>query len=160
MCRWTARNPPLGDAPVETDIGLPFPIEFLIRDTPRSHQSPNTKGKESWKRKVGEAANAHVKTLRDFFYIDDRPLAATIFYFPPSEMQGDVDNIVKLIVDGMVTVIYPDDRLLERIIVQKFEPGIAAIFHSLTPTLEQATETEPPVIYIRIDDDLSWRQVP
>jgi crossover junction endodeoxyribonuclease RusA len=64
-----------------------------------------------------------VRTLRDFFFIDDRPLAATIFYFPPTELQGDVDSIVKLIVDGMVAVIYPTDRLLERIIVQKFEPG-------------------------------------
>ena len=27
MCRWTARNPPLGDAPVETDVGLPFPFD-------------------------------------------------------------------------------------------------------------------------------------
>jgi crossover junction endodeoxyribonuclease RusA len=75
-------------------------------------------------------------------------------------MDGDVDNIVKLIVDGMVTIIYPDDQLLERIIVQKFEPGVESVFHSLTPMLEQATETDPPVIYIRIDDDLSWRQVP
>lgn len=74
-------------------------------------------------------------------------------------MQGDVDNIVKLIIDGMVTVIYPNDRLLERIVVQKFEPGVETVFRSLTPTLEQATETQPPVIYIRIDDDLSWRQV-
>ena len=60
-----------------------------------------------------------MKTLRDFFFIDNRPLAATIFYFPPTEMDGDVDNIVKLIVDGMVTIIYPDDRLLERIVVQE-----------------------------------------
>ena len=43
--------------------------------------------------------------------------------------------------------------------MQKFEPGVESIFHSLTPTLEQAAETDPPVIYIRIDDDLSWRQV-
>jgi crossover junction endodeoxyribonuclease RusA len=70
-----------------------------------------------------------------------------------------VDNIVKLIVDGVVTIIDPDDRLLERIIVQKFEPGVESVFHSLTPTLAQAVETDPPVIYIRIDDDLSWRQV-
>lgn len=134
-------------------------IEFVIRDTPRSHQSANTKGKQLWKRKVGEIAGTHVKTLRDFFFMDQRPLAVTIFYFPPTEMDGDVDNIVKLIVDGMVTIIYPDDRLLERIIVQKFEPGVESVFRSLTPTLEQAVETDPPVIYIRIDDDLSWRQV-
>ncbi len=144
----------------EADVSLPFPIEFVIRDTPRSHQSPNAKGRDLWKRKVGETANAHVKTLRDFFFIDHRPLAATIFYFPPTAMPGDVDNIVKLIVDGMVTIVYPDDRLLERIIVQKFEPGVEAGFKSPTPTLEQVINTDPPVIYIRIDDDLSWRQVP
>lgn len=149
----------MSDAPLELDISLPFPIEFVIRDTPRSHQSANTKGKQLWKRKVGEIAGTHVKTLRDFFFMDQRPLAVTIFYFPPTEMDGDVDNIVKLIVDGMVTIIYPDDRLLDRIIVQKFEPGVESVFRSLTPTLEQAVETDPPVIYIRIDDDLSWRQV-
>ncbi len=150
----------MSDELLKSDISLPFPIEFVIRDTPRSHQSPNTKGKELWKRKVGEIASAHAKTLRDFFFIDHRPLAATIFYFPLTRMSGDVDNIVKLIVDGMTTILYPDDQLLERIIVQKFEPDIEPVFHSLTPALKQAVETDPPVIYIRIDDDLRWRQVP
>jgi Holliday junction resolvase RusA-like endonuclease len=150
----------LSDVLPDPDIWLPFPIEFVIRDTPRSHRSSNTKGKEEWKRKVGEHASAHLKTLRDFFYIDDRPLAATIFYFPPTAMQGDVENVLKLILDGMEKIVYPSDRLLERIVAQKFEPGIEWVFHSLTPTLEQAIETEPPVIYIRIDDDLTWRQVP
>lgn len=150
----------MSDAPVNPELFLPFPIEFLIWDTPRSQQSNNTKGKEQWKRKVGAAANAHARTLRDFFLIDERPLAATIFYFLPAPMDGDVDNIVKLIVDGMITVIYPHDRLLERIVVQKFEPEIPSIFSSLTPTLEQAAETDDrPVIYIRIDDDLAWRNV-
>ena len=150
----------MSDVPLDPDISLPFPIEFVIRDTPRSHQSPNARGKEMWKRKVADIANAHTKTLRDFIYLDRRPLAATIFYFPPAAMKGDVDNIVKLIIDGMNTIIYPDDQLLERIIVQKFEPDVDVVFQSLTPTLEQAAETDPPVIYIRIDDDLSWRQVP
>ncbi len=149
----------MSDSPLEPDISLPFPIEFVIRDTPRSHQSPNAKAKELWKRKVREIADAHVKTLREFCFIDQRPLAATIFYFPPVEMDGDLDNIVKLVVDGMVPVIHLDDRVLERITVQKFEPGMEAVFRSLTPTLERAVETDPPVIYIRIDDDLGWRQV-
>ena len=144
----------------DPDISLPFPIEFVIRDTPRSHQSKNNKAKELWKRRVGEIASAHVKTLRDFFFLDDRSLAATIFYFPPTEMEGDVDNIVKLIVDGMDKIVYPNDRLIERVIVQKFEPGVEVVFRSVTPTLAQALETDPPAIYIRIDDDLSWRQVP
>ncbi len=60
----------------------------------------------------------------------------------------------------MTTVIYPDDRLLERITVQKFEPGVDVVFQSLTPALEQAVEGDRPVIYIRIDDDLGWRRLP
>lgn len=69
-------------------------------------------------------------------------------------MQGDVDNIVKPIADGMLAVIYPNDRVIERITVQKFEPGVDTVFRSLTPTLRRAIETEPPVLYIRTDDDL------
>jgi hypothetical protein len=63
----------------DADITLPFPIAFVIRDTPRSHQSKNNKAKELWKQKVGEIASTYVKTLRDFLFIDDRPLAATMF---------------------------------------------------------------------------------
>ncbi len=145
----------MSEATFEPHISLPFSIEFLIRDTPRSHQGKNPKAKEQWKQKVGAIAKAHVDELREFFYLDDRALAATIFYFPPTAMEGDIDNIVKLIPDGMNTIIYPSDRLLEWITVQKFEPGIVFVFRSLTPTLEKATETEPPVLYIRIDDDLN-----
>lgn len=67
---------------------------------------------------------------------------------------------MKLILDGMLLVTYPNDRVIERVVVQKFEPGVEAVFQSLTPTLERAIGTEPPVICVRIDDDLSWRQVP
>ncbi|MSP01337.1 MAG: RusA family crossover junction endodeoxyribonuclease [Acetobacteraceae bacterium] len=150
----------MSEATRDPDISLPFPIEFLIRDTPRSHQSTNSKAKAHWKQKVGELARSHVNTMRELYFLDDRVLAATIFYFPTAAMDGDVDNIVKLIVDGMITIFYPDDQLLERVMVQKFEPGVEVVFYSLTPTLEQATETEPPVIYIRIDDDRSWRELP
>ena len=95
-----------------------------------------------WKRRVGEVARAHVSAASDF--LDPRPPAAIIFYFPVTEMQGDVDHIAKLIVDGMLSVIYPDDRLIERVVVRKFEPGVEAVFQSLTPTLEQAIGTERP----------------
>ena len=79
----------MSDRLTEPDISPPFPVEFLIRDTPRSHQSANTKAKEAWKKKVGETANAHVRTMRDFFFIAPRPLAVTIFYFPQAAMTGD-----------------------------------------------------------------------
>ncbi|WP_428493392.1 RusA family crossover junction endodeoxyribonuclease [Rhodopila sp.] len=138
----------MSDLAADPDISLPFPIEFVIRDTPRSHQSANAKGKELWKQKVGTIAGAHARTLREFFYIDHRPLAATIFYFPPIKMEGDVDNIVKLIIDGIKTILYPDDRVLERIVVQKFEPGVEVVLTSLTPILRRRWSVPPKLILL------------
>jgi crossover junction endodeoxyribonuclease RusA len=148
----------LSDEPLDPELSLPFPVEFVIRDTPRSLQASND-GKVRWKQKVGTAARDHADSLRDFFMIDKRPLAATIYYFPPARLEGDVDNIVKLILDGMCKVLYPDDQLIERVVVQKFEPGISWRFPLPSITLDAASVTEPPVIYIRLDDDLGWRDV-
>ncbi|RVU14770.1 RusA family crossover junction endodeoxyribonuclease [Methylobacterium oryzihabitans] len=72
-------------------------------------------------------------------------------------MDGDVDNIVRLILDGMLGAVYRSDRVIERVIVQKIEPGTVVQFASMTETLEEALGAEPPVVYIRVDDDLSWR---
>jgi crossover junction endodeoxyribonuclease RusA len=148
----------LSDEPLDPELSLPFPVEFVIQDTPRSLQASSA-GKERWRQTVGAAAKVHADSLRDFFMIDKRALAATIYYFPPAPLGGDVDNIVKLILDGMCKVLYPDDRLIERVIVQKFEPGVSWRFASASTTLDAASVTEPPVLYIRLDDDLGWREV-
>ena len=132
---------------------LPFPIEFMIRETPRSFQSKNAKAKEEWKLVVRRAAKDCIDAQREFSWLDDRPLAAKILYFAPAPMEGVIDNIVKLILDGMLDVVYLDDR----VIVQKVEPGIIFEFASITEKLEEAAGTEPPVVYVRIDDDLRWR---
>jgi Holliday junction resolvase RusA-like endonuclease len=72
-------------------------------------------------------------------------------------MEGDIDNVVKLIVDGLNGVAYLDDRVVERVIVQKFEPKVEWEFSAPSERLAVALEMEPPVVYIRVDDDLSWR---
>lgn len=144
----------------DSELSLPFPFELAIQDTPRSQQTKNNRAREEWERKVGQLAGTHASELQEAYQIDDRPLAATIFYFPVAPMDGDVDNIVKPILDGMEKVIYPSDRLIERVVAQKFEPGVAVTFKSLTPTLEAALEMERPVVYIRLEDDLAWREVP
>jgi crossover junction endodeoxyribonuclease RusA len=151
--------PPLSDTHSDPDISLPFPFEFFINDTPKSHQSKNADAKEEWKEKVRQIAKEHVDALREWVFLDKRPLAATIFYFPPTEMEGDVDNIVKLILDGMKKVVYVEDDVVERVVVQRFEPHYPWTFRSLTAKLEEAVGSELPVVYIRIDDDLSWRDV-
>ncbi|MCJ2137679.1 RusA family crossover junction endodeoxyribonuclease [Methylobacterium sp. J-026] len=144
---------------IDDAFALPFPIELIIQETPRSLQSKNAKAKEDWKAMVRQVAKNFIDTHREFTLLDDRPLAAKILYFAPAPMEGDIDNIVKLILDGMLKTVYLDDQVIERITAQKIEPGIVVEFASITDTLEQAAGTEPPVVYIRVDDDLSWREV-
>jgi hypothetical protein len=82
------------------------------------------------------------------------PLAVTIFIFPGAVMQGDVDNRVKPILDAMVRCVYSDDEIVERVVVQKFEPGRVFAFQSPTDTLVSALEADEPIIYIRVTNDL------
>ena len=145
---------------LDEDVALPFPLEFIIKATPRSHQSSNGKAKEAWKATVGGAAKDRIAQGRELTFLDDRPLSATIYYFSPAPMQGDVDNIVKLILDGMLFVVYPNDQVIERVVVQKFEPDVFVEFQAFTEVLQEAAAADPPVVYVRVDDDISWRQVP
>ena len=82
------------------------------------------------------------------------PLAVTIYIFPDGQMAGDVDNRVKPILDAMTRCVYDDDELIERIVVQKFEPGKIFPFQNPSEALLATLEGPKPVLYIRITDDL------
>jgi hypothetical protein len=80
-------------------------------------------------------------------------IAATLFYFPEETMQGDIDNIVKPVLDALVQHIYFDDAQIERILVQKFEPGNIFLFGAPTPTLSVALTGQKPLLYVRLSKD-------
>lgn len=91
--------------------------------------------------------------LPDGHFATDEPLAITLFYFPDSEMQGDIDNIVKPILDALERHVYLDDRQIQRILVQKFEPGNVFAFSQPSMTLASAIERSKPALYVRLSDD-------
>ncbi len=148
-----------GVTSTSVDEALPFPFEFIIEATPRSHQTKNKKAKSIWQARVGAAAKRRARSLTDWHFLTTTPLAVTIYYFPPDAMKGDIDNIAKCILDGMCKVIYMDDSDIEKVTVQKFEPGIERTFARISEMLGLALETDPPVVYIRLDADLTWRAV-
>ena len=80
-------------------------------------------------------------------------MAVTLFYFPDGPMQGDVDNIVKLVLDAMCKHIYVDDSQVERILVQKFEPENVFGFSSPSAKLKEALNRQAPVLYVRLSDE-------
>lgn len=133
-------------------VEIIFPLEFIVEGVPVSLGAANPASKEAWKGRVSAAARG---ALQEGFWATAEPVAVTIFYFPPSSMEGDVDNIVKLILDALRRLVYLDDHQVERVWVQKFEPTRSFVFSAPTPTLAEAMERARPIVYIRVDDDLS-----
>lgn len=129
---------------------LKFPLEFVVHGTPVSLQSTNPRTREEWKALVKDASRA---CLPDSHFATDRPLAITLYYFPEDVMVGDVDNMVKLVVDALKQHIYLDDRQIERIVVQKFERHKAVVFSNPSEVLTECMLGKKPALYIRITDD-------
>lgn len=136
-----------------------YPLEISLQGVPVSLQTKSANNREAWKTRVRKVALERRNTTYELGLLDHRSLGVRIYYFPSAPMVGDIDNIVKPIMDGMIGVAYLDDRVVERVIVQKFEPEGGWEFLAPSEQLAIALDMEPPVVYIRVDDDLSWRRV-
>jgi Holliday junction resolvase RusA-like endonuclease len=129
---------------------IEFPIEFVVQGTPVSLQAKRKKSLDEWKQRVKDASSKVIPTPH--FVSEDR-VALTLYYLPPDAMQGDVDNIVKPILDALSRHIYIDDKQVERVVVQKFEPGNVFQFAEPTPTFTEALNGDLPIVYVRISND-------
>lgn len=89
-------------------MNVSFPVEFLVRGTPVSLQGSSA-GKNAWKALVRAASIAACPAGTTPAQC---PLRASIYYFSAAPMEGDVDNIVKPILDAMCGTIYVDDQNL------------------------------------------------
>jgi crossover junction endodeoxyribonuclease RusA len=69
------------------------------------------------------------------------------------QMVGDIDNIVKPVLDALGKHIYVDDHQVHRVLVQKFEPRNVFPFESPSSTLKDALNRTGPILYIRLSDD-------
>ena len=126
-----------------------LPIEFIVEGTAISLQASGPT-KSAWKETI-RASGAGVAPGGSWALTER--VAVTIYYFPEGEMIGDVDNIVKPILDALAKFIYIDDRQVERVVVQKFEPDNIFTFSNPSETLVAALATEGSVVYIRVTDD-------
>jgi len=88
---------------IGTELISMFPLEFYLTAVPLSLQASST-SKERWKITVADAARQRAEETAEFIWLDSDPVAVTIFYFPTAPMAGDVDNIVKPILDALKRV--------------------------------------------------------
>jgi crossover junction endodeoxyribonuclease RusA len=140
------------------DVETLYPLEIFLERVPASLQASG-KSQKRWMGEVADAARERQRETYELGFLDNRPLAATIYYFLSARMEGDIDNIVKPILDALKGVANLDDKLVERVIVQKFEPEAGWEFSAPSDQLAAALDKSPPVVYVRVDDDLSWRSL-
>lgn len=125
-----------------------LPLEFLVLGTPVSFQSGNAKAKQEWKQKVLDGALSVIESGSWAFY--ENRLSVTLLYFPQEPMAGDLDNIVKLTLDALKPNVFVDDELIDRLIVQRFDPDGTHSFASPSETLVAAMANKDPVLYIKL----------
>jgi hypothetical protein len=130
-------------------VEILFPVEFIVPGTPVSLQAKGP-SKEIWKERVKSASTP---TLPEGHWLTDEPIAVTLFYFPAEPMTGDLDNIIKLVLDALARHVYRGDRQIERILVQKFEPESIFEFAMPSQTLRKAMSSDKPLLYVRLSND-------
>lgn len=131
-------------------VEIEFPFEFVVEEIPVSLQTARPESLHQWKTRIVEASRP---VLPEGHFATSNALAVTLYYFPSDRMAGDIDNIVKPILDAMSKHIYMDDHQIERLLVQKFEPGNIFSFALPSTTLEDALSRPKPVLYIRLTND-------
>jgi crossover junction endodeoxyribonuclease RusA len=119
-------------------VEIRFPVELFVEATPVSQQG-SSRGKSEWKKLVADTVRL---LLQPGYWATAETVHVTIFYFPASRMEGDVDNIVKPILDALDKIVYMSDRQVERVWVQKFEPGRPFSISNPTLCLAEALERE------------------
>lgn len=132
-----------------------LPFEFVVYGTAVSHQAKRPKSRRQWRKKIRDAAE---QALPEGHFALEEPVAVTIYFFPQAEMQADIDNCTKPILDALGALIYMDDKQVERIVVQKFEPERPLeIREEPTESLATALAAEVPIVYIKVATDLNGR---
>jgi crossover junction endodeoxyribonuclease RusA len=142
---------PIASLDITDDMEPTFPLEFQLEAVPLSLKASST-SRDAWKEQIRAAIS---EILDPSGWATESPVAVTIFYFPDGPMTGDIDNIVKPILDALMPRIYVNDSQVERVWVQKFESERSFQIDDPTVKLAAAIDTEPPVVYIRIDNEIS-----
>ena len=134
-------------------VEIRFPVEFVVGGTAVSAQNRGPRRRRSlreWQARVREASRT---TLPEGHFASESPIAVTLYYFPGAAMQGDIDNIVKPILDALDKHVYLSDHQIQRVLIQKFEPDNVFGFASPSRALEAALTGRKPSLYVRLSDN-------
>jgi len=121
-------------------------FEFVVEGPPVSAQARRKRVRESWKAKVAAAAQS--------LWVRETPpiasdVSVTITHFHEGA-PGDVDNISKLIIDGMKGVVIADDRQISDLVLQRRALAGPYVVTSPTPEITRGLALSREFVHIAI----------
>lgn len=126
-----------------------LPIEFFLNGIPVSLQS-SPRGIAAWKLRVTEAVEA---ALPEGSWLLQQPLSVQIILLLDDDLDGDLDNTIKPILDAMNRVVFDDDQQVAELNVAKYHKGRVFIANDPSETLAAALDHGPPIVYVKISED-------
>lgn len=129
-------------------VEIEWPLEVIVPGTPVS-LAASTRSIGAWQLRIREVI---LPLLPENHFLAEGPVKVTIYFFADAPVRFDIDNIVKPIFDALKKFVFVDDRQVERLVVQKFEPDRLFTFASPSGILIDAFEAEGPRVYLAIKD--------
>ncbi len=96
-------------------------FDFVVIGEPRSAQSRSDKAKNDWKRRVGEAARARWPTDQPPIEVE---VSVVIVYFFLERTNLDIDNIAKLIIDGIEKIAFTNNFNVSQVTLRKTDQAL------------------------------------
>lgn len=125
-----------------------FPIEIVVEGNPRSSQA-RAAGLSAWKSQLGGVLRG---ALSEPVFLSAQPLRFTFYWFADAEAPGDLDNMLKPVLDAAVGVVMLDDQQVQSISAEFYPPSRPIDFTDPSPRLVDALERARPFIYIRFEE--------
>lgn len=128
--------------------------EFVVHGTPVSLQG-KARSKESWRSRVTLAAQNAVPEEERLEYGLVDAIAVWLVYFHLGEMDGDLDNIAKPILDALIGVVWSNDRQIARLTLRRLQldaPGRPALIDPPEPVrlaVDAAMRNLGDFVYVR-----------
>ena len=135
-------------------------MEFIVVGAPRSANA-NARSRRRWRERVSRAAR---EGLQGENGPTDQEVAVLIIYFHQSETTLDVDNITKSLLDGLMGVVFRDDRQVSDLRVRKSRLSTGLVLTGaslyLLDAIEQMSQAGSDFVYVRVDPAPDHSRIP
>ena len=134
-----------------------FLWEMVVLGTPISAQARRRDLRDAWEGRVKRSAEFYWNKQNAPI---DREISVNIIYFFLHDVRLDVDNIVKLILDGIVGVAILDDYLVSQILARKTPMRPHFVLENATPAIARGLESRSDFIYLTVTDPPKHEKLP